>query len=509
MKKRKSILYYYKDFLLLLFLGIFSVTAYFYFSENNLHLVYNDAMLHLNIGRRVFENIQPGLAQLGSVWLPLPHLLLLPTIWNTYLWQTGISGAVVSMASYILAAYFIYKTTFVFTKKQLPSLLATAVIALNFNFLYIQTTALTESLFIFLLSVSAYTFTKWYKTQQFQYLILTGLFAMLMTLTRYDGWFMLPFLAIAVFIITNKKSSKSRAEGNTILFLTIGSLGITLWFAYNFLIFKNPFYFAFGEFSAKSQQNYILAAGELVTKSNMWLSFKTYLFAMIDNIGILTLASGIAGWACYYIYNKSLSARLFALTFTSVVFFNILSLFLGFSVLFIPEVTPGMYFNVRYGLLVLPLIALFIGYLASKSKLTLIILSLLFVIQTFAFYSAKYSIVLIDGTIGISQKDVINSGLFLKNEYAKDPGYILTSAAANDAVIFRSGIEMDAFIHEGVNKYWGPTLENPQKHAKYIVMRTGYEQDIVANRMKRNPEFLKQYKLIDQDTFADVYKRIE
>jgi hypothetical protein len=45
-------------------------------------LLYGDAVAHLHIARRVFDSITPGFRQLGSVWLPLPHILLLPFVWN-------------------------------------------------------------------------------------------------------------------------------------------------------------------------------------------------------------------------------------------------------------------------------------------------------------------------------------------------------------------------------------------------------------------------------------------
>ena len=43
-------------------------------------LNYGDAVAHLHIARRVFDSHRPGLSQLGSVWLPLPHLLMIPFV---------------------------------------------------------------------------------------------------------------------------------------------------------------------------------------------------------------------------------------------------------------------------------------------------------------------------------------------------------------------------------------------------------------------------------------------
>src|SRR5437868_4264926 len=79
---------------LLFFLTFLSLFTFLFFYRNGLGLAYNDARSHLDIGRRVVEGLKPGLAQLGSVWLPLPHLLMVPTVWNDFMWHTGLAGAV-------------------------------------------------------------------------------------------------------------------------------------------------------------------------------------------------------------------------------------------------------------------------------------------------------------------------------------------------------------------------------------------------------------------------------
>ena len=66
--------------ILFVILTLLSAWLFTYFLNINLGLAYNDARSHLDIGRRVVEGLKPGLAQLGSVWLPLPHILMVPTI---------------------------------------------------------------------------------------------------------------------------------------------------------------------------------------------------------------------------------------------------------------------------------------------------------------------------------------------------------------------------------------------------------------------------------------------
>src|SRR5271157_3576646 len=47
-----------------------------YGARHGMLLLYGDAVAHLHIARRVFDSLTPGFRQLGSVWLPLPHILL-------------------------------------------------------------------------------------------------------------------------------------------------------------------------------------------------------------------------------------------------------------------------------------------------------------------------------------------------------------------------------------------------------------------------------------------------
>src|SRR5260221_480451 len=93
---------------LVLFLSAMSIWYFVYFYQNKLGLAYNDARSHLDIGRRVVEGLKPGLAQLGSVWLPLPHILMAPTIWNDFMWHTGLAGSLQSMISFVSIGILIY-----------------------------------------------------------------------------------------------------------------------------------------------------------------------------------------------------------------------------------------------------------------------------------------------------------------------------------------------------------------------------------------------------------------
>jgi hypothetical protein len=78
---------------LAIFVSVFSFL--FYYRHGDL-LLYGDALAHINIARRIFDSKTPGLLQLGTVWLPLPHLVILPFILSRQMWQSGAGGSISS-----------------------------------------------------------------------------------------------------------------------------------------------------------------------------------------------------------------------------------------------------------------------------------------------------------------------------------------------------------------------------------------------------------------------------
>ena len=86
-----------------------SLLSFGYCYQHNLLLLYGDAVAHLHIARRVFDSLNPGFRQLGSVWLPLPHILLIPFVQKLEWWQSGVAGAIPSMLCYIAGCVGIYR----------------------------------------------------------------------------------------------------------------------------------------------------------------------------------------------------------------------------------------------------------------------------------------------------------------------------------------------------------------------------------------------------------------
>jgi hypothetical protein len=124
-----------------------SVAAIIWSWRHDAMLNYGDAVAHLHIARRVFDARTPRFSQLGSVWLPLPHILLIPFVQDYQWWATGLAGVIPSALAYIAACAGIYRLVRSLASRAAAAL-ALAFFAVNPNLLYLQTTAMTEPLFL-------------------------------------------------------------------------------------------------------------------------------------------------------------------------------------------------------------------------------------------------------------------------------------------------------------------------------------------------------------------------
>src|SRR3982074_575672 len=133
-----------------------SLFSFLYYFQRGEILLYGDAVAHINIARRVFDSQTPGLLQLGTVWLPLPHLLMTPFLVSDWMWRSGVGGSIPSMVAYVLGVMGIFRLTRDMmanhegtrSRARLAAWIAALIYGANPNLIYLQTTAMTEALYL-------------------------------------------------------------------------------------------------------------------------------------------------------------------------------------------------------------------------------------------------------------------------------------------------------------------------------------------------------------------------
>jgi hypothetical protein len=338
-------------------------------------LNYGDAVAHLHIARRVFDAHQPRLTELGSVWLPLPHLLMLPFVQVYSWWASGWAGVIPSALAYLAACAGVYRLARNWLRPT-ASALALAFFALNPNLLYLQTTAMTEPLFVCEMVWIAVWLVEWRasldadqrRSRRLLWAIAEVLIAAIFT--RYDGWVM-ALIAWTCMGLALMRRGRLGSRDFWLASLLLAAAPVA-WFVYNSAGFGDWLYFARGPYSAKAIEIRTMSHGDGPPHPgwhNPWVSLLFFVkvsemdaaAAAWGNVLLALSALGTA-WAW-------LTARRKAFNWALLLWFPVA--FYAYSVafasvpIFLPPWWPHSWYNTRYGMEMLPALALGVGFAAQ------------------------------------------------------------------------------------------------------------------------------------------------
>ncbi len=336
-----------------------------FFASGGLNNLYGDGIAHVAGARLLFDSRTPGYAEIGSVWLPLFHVLAAPLALSDTLWRTGLAGSLVSAAAFAGTAWLVFRLASEMSNALAPGVLALAFLLLSPNLLYGAATPLTESLALFWSVLTVYALFRFSRGGTQKALIGAGLAAFCGTLTRYDEWFVLPFAAAFVFLCRARRP-RDRV-GETLLFSLIAGLGPLLWLAHNAYRFHNPWEFYDGPYSAQAIYAHQLATTgfRYPTDGSLWCAVRYYLEDLKLVFGPLELvmaALGINAWLRDGALRRRRSAALLLLV--PLIFYPV-SMAHASVALYVPTLFPYTYYNLRYGLEMAPGLAVFAGFVIS------------------------------------------------------------------------------------------------------------------------------------------------
>jgi hypothetical protein len=488
------------------------LAATYWTVSHHVVLAYGDAEAHLNISKRVVSGLTSGFAQLGSVWLPLPHMLMAPFVVNDQMWRTGIAGAAVGVPSLVLLAVISYRLAHLLTGSIMASWLAPLVIIANPNTLYLSATPMTEVLLLAMVTTSMYFLARWVLHDGLNSLILAGLFGSLASLSRYDGWALVCIEAVVVAVVAVVRYRKLHStEGLVILFGVLAFSGIVGWLLWNQLIFSDLLYFAGSVYGSAEQQQFFLHNGLLPTYHDAGKS-ALYWLEDVRIIAGSTLgglaAAGLAALLLNAARRRRLGPVVVAVVALNSFAFYVLSLYLGQASLilprFVPENSPYEMSNLRYGLQALLPIGLFVAYLAARRpKLLAPALAVIVLAQGVASAATGRVMAYEDGTRGLSSQRVSKGADsppvedWMRRNY--DGGLVLMDDYRRPIGPVDSGVPMRNFIGVGNKPYWEESLHNPGSHAHWIILQQG-DTDAVWRG------FNKQSRSILYDHFVEVYR---
>jgi hypothetical protein len=495
----------------------------FYFKHGDI-LLYGDAVAHINIARRVFDSRTPGLLQLGTVWLPLPHLLMIPFLLSSWMWKTGVGGSIPSMAAYVFGTVGIFRlvrdglgsAAQSVVMARVAAWLAAIVYATNPNLIYLQATALTEPLYLAWFIWAMVYFNEFVQESgksgenarqvtASSPLVKCGFCLAAACLTRYDAWFLTIAIGVAALLV----ALRANQRGLTLVrglrkFILLAAAAPVLWLAYNAIVYRNPLEFATGPYSAKAIEqrstatshpgahdlqtafSYFLKSAELNLATASWQK----LWLLLGLAGVL---AGLAG--------KQFRSHLWPLLllWIPLPFYSLSVAYSGVPI-YVPAWWPFSYYNVRYGLELLPAFSVFVAVAVCFAaqlvrrrafKFGAVAAILIFVATSYASIwraPACFSEAAINSRGRIAVERELAD--FVK---ALPPDSTLLMYLGNHVgALQQAGVPLRRVINEGNHRTWKQpadldglwerALANPAKYADFVI---AFEGDAVSSGVQK------------------------
>jgi hypothetical protein len=287
-------------------------------------------------------------------------------------------------------------------------------------------------------------------------------------------------------------------------FVVLAAAAPALWLVYNAVVYRNPLEFANGPYSAKAIEQKTATVNP--AKGNLLAAGSYFLQAAELNVGTASLQGRF--WLALAIAGSLLAAftsrgRLALLLWTPLPFYA-LSVAYGSVPIFVPTWWPFSYYNLRYGLQLLPAFAVFIPLAISFIVKTLLNLprvnvswrrlaSTATLVSVLALAAASYTPIWRADPV-CYREAVINS----RGRVALDKqlaGWIKSLPSDSTLLMYlgehvgaleQAGVPLRRVINEGNHRVWRQpadpeglwerALKNPRGYADYIV---GFEGDPV------------------------------
>lgn len=520
------------------FAFMLSLVAFTWFYRHGDILLYGDAVAHLNIARRLTDAHMLGWRQFGTVWLPLPHLLVAPFVANDMLWQTGIGGSIPSMLAYILGVTGIYRLVRVRASVAAASV-AAAIYAFNPSLLYMQSTAMTESIFFAAVIWAVVYFDEFLRglfpgsqgavagIPAWKAIERCGLCLAAGILTRYDGWilaFIVGLCAVGASIrwLVSRPSQREigRLLRSMIAFLLLLALCPMFWLAHNYRLNQRPLDWLNGPYSASAIEKRSSRPGDppYPGKNHVVVAAQYFLKAARMNTGEGARENWLILLAVAGVLMSAFQWRRFGAMFLLWIPlpFYACSIAYGSVPIFVPEWWPFSYYNVRYGLELLPAIAVFVALIPwfvsrlQRSWLTITATVALLLVTLFAFSSSAWCfskrsqdrewgrrwmtpICYREAWANGRGRQQLESQLAQSLSAITGDSTVLMYTGDHVGAIQKAGIHFDRIVSEFTPDAWEAALSAPFAGASYIVAVAG---DPVADAVRLNPRGLTTVAVI-------------
>jgi len=472
-------------------------------------LYYGDAEAHLNIARRILDSRTPGAEQIGTVWLPLPHILLLPFVMRDAWWHSGLAGVLPSVGCFVIAGTFLFSAARRVFLGSGVAFAVTLLFALNPNILSRQATPMTEPLFLASLTALLWS-TLWFRDSQSPWAVLIAAAASnAASLTRYEGWFLIPFVGLYLLVVAKQKR---HAILFATLFTVLAALGPLAWLAHNQYYYSNALEFYNGPYSAAAIYQRQLAQGGFRNPGDHdWFTSVRY---------YLAASRWVAGWSLLIVGAVGTlvgSARrtawpLFLLLLPPL--FYVWSMHSSGTPVFVPSLAPYSWYNTRYATAAVPFAAFAAGALVTQFPDRLQVraaLMLAIAVTGVWTFGGPPSICWKESEVNSEARRAwtAQAASFLAREYRPGSGLVFPFGDLS-GVLREAGIPLREGLHEGNRAAFDAAMASPDlllRHAESVEWGLAFSGDTVDRALQKAGYTLRREIIVEGAPVVNIYHR--
>ena len=217
-----------------------------YSIDKHVFLYFGDAASHIVKARQLIDSQHPGIESIGTVWLPLPHFLLVPFVFIDSLFYTGIAGAAAGILCLVGTGVLLFSIVRRMSGSSAIAFVSACLFGLNPNVIYMALTPMNELSLFFFVTLGGYAFLRWQEGEDGRWPLVCALAVMLASLCRYEAWILAAFVSL---VAARKGISDWNRIGKNGAFhmLAVALLsvaGIAIWLCWNKFQFGDALQFA-------------------------------------------------------------------------------------------------------------------------------------------------------------------------------------------------------------------------------------------------------------------------
>lgn len=382
--------------------------------------------------------------------------------------------------------------------------IAALIYALNPNLLYMQATAMGESLYLALFIWSVLYFAEFVRQARddaelaAKSLKKCGLMVSAAMLVRYDGWFLAAAIAAsATILLWRVRPYPPQLRRGFRNFILLTGSTVALFLLYNQIAFDNALEFANGPYSARAIQQRSKTASMPSYPGENSPRDATLQFLKVSRLNmaegrtefLLLNSAFIALLASLYFARRYLP---WAVLWTPLPFY-VLCIAWGSVPVYHPEWWPFSYYNVRYGLQMLPAVAVFAALgceFLTRFFRPIYVVALAALVIAASYHSIWHATPICLREAQVNGKDRMALDRLLAERLKTFPSSatFMMNCGAHPGATQMAGLPLHRVLCESSNKLWKVALKQPARSADYIIAFPG---DDVARAVHDFPQDLE------------------